>query len=48
MDYVIAPKLVGELFARAVSGNQVLDPCVVLVVFGLRTIGKRNRGIGEP
>lgn len=48
MDCAIAPKLIGKLFARAVSGNLVLDPSVVLVVFGLRAIGKRDRGMGKP
>ena len=47
MDCAIAPKLIGKLFARAVSGNLVLDPSVVLVVFGLGAIGKHDRDIGE-
>ena len=36
----IAAQLVGEFCSRAVSGNKVLDPGVVLVVFGFRAIGK--------
>ena len=35
-----AAQLVGEFCSRAVSGNKVLDPGVVLVVFGFRAIGK--------
>lgn len=33
-----AAQLVGEFCSRAVSGNKVLDPDVVLVVFGFRAI----------
>ena len=39
MDSAIAPKLIGKLLARSASGNQVLDPGEVLVIFGLRAIG---------
>lgn len=35
---VIAPKLFREIDARAVSGYEVLDPDVVLVVFGLGAV----------
>ena len=35
-----AAQLVGEFCSRAVSGNKVLDPGVVLGVFGFRAIGK--------
>lgn len=36
-----AAQLVGEFFSRAVSGNKVLDPCKVLVVFGLGAVRQR-------
>lgn len=36
-----AAQLVGEFFSRAVSGNKVLDPCKVLVVFGLGAVRRR-------
>ena len=45
---VIAPKLFRELVAGAVPGNKVLDPGVVLVVFGFGTVGQYDRGAGEP
>ena len=44
----IAPKLFREIGARAVSGYEVLDPDVVLVVFGLGTVGQHDRSAGEP
>ena len=40
---VIAPKLFREIGARAVSRNEVLDPGVVLVVFGLGAVGQLDR-----
>lgn len=45
---VIAPKLFREIGARAVSRNEVLDPGVVLVVFGLGAVGQLDRSAGEP
>lgn len=44
----IAPKLFREIGARAVSGYEVLDPGVVLVVFGLGTVGQHDRSACEP
>ena len=44
---VIAPKLFREIGARAVSGYEVLDPDVVLVVFGLGTVGQHDRSACE-
>ena len=45
---VIVPKLVGEIGSRTTAGNEVLDPGVVLVVFGLGGIGQHDWGVGEP
>lgn len=44
----VAPKLFREIGARAVSGYEVLDPGVVLVVFGLGTVGQHDRSACEP
>lgn len=44
---VIAPKLFREIGARAVSRYEVLDPDVVLVVFGLGTVGQHDRSVCE-
>lgn len=44
----IVPELVGEFVVRASAGNEVLDPGVVLVVFGLGGIGQHDRGVDEP
>ena len=44
---VIVPKLVGEIGSRTTAGNEVLDPGVVLVVFGLGGIGQRDRSADE-
>lgn len=43
-----AAQLFGELAGRAATRNEVLDPGVVLVVFGLGAIGQHDRGAGEP
>lgn len=43
-----AAQLFGEVGARAVSGNEVLDPSVVLVVFCLRAVGQDDRTADEP
>lgn len=44
---VIVPKLVGEIGSRTTAGNEVLDPGVVLVVFGLGGIGQHDRSADE-
>lgn len=40
---IIAPKLFREIGAKADSGNEVLDPGVVLVIFGLGAVGQPAR-----
>lgn len=43
-----AAQLFGEFAGRVASGNEVLDPGVVLVVFGLGGVGQHDRSAGEP
>lgn len=43
-----AAQLFDDTAGRAVSGYEVLDPGVVLVVFGLGAVGQRDRSAGEP
>lgn len=43
-----AAQLLGEPAGRTVSGYEVLDPGMVLVVFGLGAVGQHDRSAGEP
>lgn len=43
-----AAKLYGEFADRATTGNEILYPGVVLVVFGLGAVGQHDRSAGKP